>query len=631
MGKTIPQEALGRLFALYQRGHLAEVVTVGTDLAKRYPRAAIVHTLIGAANAGLWQREAAAAAFGRAAAIDTQSAEAHNNYASALKELGQLDKAAQAYARALALAPGLLQAHYNLGLVRFEQGRIHDAVRSQERAVACDAGFAPAYAQLGLLLGTLGRMPEALAAYERALALAPSLGTARAEKLLLQLNMADWRGFDEFALHAETLGIAGEPVNPFTLLPYDDDPARQRQRAEHAVAATVRREPMPLVPPPPAADGRLRVGYFSADFHDHATMYLMAGLFRAHDRSRLAIHAYSYGTPRNEAMRDHLTTHAEHFFDVHGLDDRAIAMLAREHGLDIAVDLKGYTLQARLDPFALRLAPVQIGYLGYPGTTGARFIDYIIGDAVVIPPADHSHYTEAVITLAGCYQINDAPGVPPAPAEGRAAHGLPERGADGQGFVFCSFNNTYKISPTEFAIWMRLLQQVDGAVLWLLRTNAWAEDNLRAAARAHGIDPARLVFAGRVSHADNLARHAHADLFLDCFAVNAHTTASDALRCGLPLITLAGRSFAARVAASLLTSVGLPELIADSAEAYEALALALARDPVRLAALRARLQQAAQTVPLFDPEATTRKLEAAYFAAHARARDGLPPAPFTIG
>ena len=286
--------------------------------------------------------------------------------------------------------------------------------------------------------------------------------------------------------------------------------------------------------------------------------------------------------------------------------DHAIADLARGHELDIAIDLKGYTRQSRPGLFALRLAPVQIAYLGYPGTMGADFIDYLIADPVVIPDGEKRFYTEKLLFLPNSYQPNDNRREIAQAGSSRADFGLP-----GDGFVFCCFNQNYKITPREFDIWMRLLGRVDGSVLWLLRSNEWAEANLRREARARGIDPDRLVFAGKLPHGEHLARHAHADLFLDTFNVNAHTTASDALWAGLPIVTRAGRQFAARVAASLLAAVGLPELIAGTDEAYEALALDLATDPDRLAAIRAKLAANRLSQPLFDTVGYTRDFEAA--------------------
>lgn len=297
----------------------------------------------------------------------------------------------------------------------------------------------------------------------------------------------------------------------------------------------------------------------------------------------------------------------------------------RSHALDIAIDLKGHTRDARLGLFATRMAAVQIGYLGYPGSIGADFLDYIIADATVIPVGDDAYYSERVIRLPGSYQPNDDRRAIGQCSTDRTALGLPTAG-----FVFCCFNQHWKIGPREWAIWTRLLSAVEGSVLWLIRSNATAEANLRKHAQAHGVDPERLIFADKLPHADHLARHAHADLFLDTFAVNAHTTASDALWGGLPVLTLLGRQFAARVAASLLNAIDLHDLIAETEAEYEAIALDLAKDPAKLTMMKARLDANRAGAPLFDTPRYARAIEAAFETAHRRYLDGLLPAPITI-
>ena len=573
------------------------------------------------------QREEALAALDRALACAPGDPQTHNNRGVVLQDLARLDEAAEAYAAALALDPHYVDARVNLGAVRKEQGRTAEAVELLEQALARNPAHYGAWDNLGAALGDAGRLPDALAANARALALQPASTPPLARSIEIKTRICDWSGHADFARVAGSLGIAGEPVPPHPMLALDDDPARQRQRAEHYAERTFTGSTgaAPFARPPrPAADGRLRIGYFSADFHDHATMYLLAGLLRAHDRSRYEVFAYSYGVDRDDAMRRAVAAHADHFFDLRSASDRALVEHARGQSLDVAIDLKGYTQDNRCQIFADRVAPVQISYLGFPGTLGAPFFDYIMADARVIPPHARAHYGEAVLFLPDSYQANDNQrAIGPLPT--RAACGLPD-GA----FVFACFNANSKIAPDAFAIWMRLLGQIEHSVLWLFRSHPLAEANLRAEAARCGVDPARLHFAGRLPQADHLARIGLADLFLDTFAVNAHTTASDALWAGLPVLTLAGESFAARVGASLLHAAGLPDLITASRADYEALALALARDPVRLGALRARLVAERLTCPLFDTLRFTRAMEAAYCAAHGRAAAGLAPADIVI-
>ena len=378
-------------------------------------------------------------------------------------------------------------------------------------------------------------------------------------------------------------------------------------------------------PTAPTAPRRIRIGYFSADFSEHAVMYLMAGLLREHDRSRFELIAYSFGAKHGDAMREHVIACCDAFHDILELPDDTAVDLARSHELDIAVDCTGYTRNSRTELFARRVAPLQVNYLGYPGTMGAPFMDYIVGDPLVTPPAWRDCYAERLIRMPGSYQPNDNQRPVIEPPGGRAAHGLPN-----DGFVFCCFNAAKKITPAEFDIWMRLLGEVPGSVLWLFGANRWIDARLRSEAERRGIDPARLVFAPFLSHHEHLGRQRHADLFLDTFVYNAHTTASDALWAGLPLVTMAGKTFQARVAASLLTAAGLPELITDTPEAYAALALDLARAPERLAALRAKLAANLPTCSLFDTAGYARGLETAFAAIVERQRAGLPPADLLL-
>jgi protein O-GlcNAc transferase len=687
-GGQPPQERVEALVALYRNGDFGRVAADAAALAAAYPASFVLWSLLGATCKRLGRADEAERAFRNACRADPRSPDAHNNLGVALKELGRADEAAACYRQAIALRPDYAVAHNNLGnalyelgrldeaaghfaracriapdyaealynlgvalaaLGRFEDavkayrsanaarpgnaetlnnlgnalyglGRTGEAVERYREAIAARGEFADAHYNLGVALKDLGNRPEAVESLERALALRPGYTDAIVLKLHQQANMCDWRAIDAFEAVKETLATE-DGTNPFPLLAFEDRPERQAQRSRAYAERSFRRAALPTAARPERRPERLRVGYFSADFHDHATLYLMSGLPRLHDRSRFEVFAYSYGATRTGAMRDRLEADADRFFDVADMPDRAVAELARSHGIDIAVDLKGYTQFARTGIFAWRPAPIQVNYLGYPGTMAADFMDYIVADPVVVPDAERAHYSEAAIFLPHSYQPNDDTRTISDAPTARADFGLPEKG-----FVFCCFNNNYKIRRREFDIWMRLLARLDGSVLWLLRSNEWAEANLRREADARGIDPARLVFAAPLPHDEHLARHRHADLFVDTFNYNAHTTASDALWARLPVVTLAGRQFAARVAASLLTAAGLPELIAETEDAYERLILGLATDAGRLAAVRDRLAAARAGCPLFDTEAYTRDFERALEAAYDRYLKGLPPA-----
>lgn len=653
--QTSPPADVDRLIALYQQGRLDRVIEQCQALVRQHPDAAMLYNILGAACIGLERYEEAESAYDRAAALDPADAEIHSNHGIALGAQGKHEAAVAAYARALAIRPDYAQAHYNLGNALKKQQALGPAIDAFRRAVALKPDYADAHNNLGLALQEQGQFEAALASYSQALAIRPNsaealnnLGNllmvlknfdgaiktfslalalepgkveARAQMLHAQTHVCDFSVFDTYRAVADEALKPGL-VAPFTMLVFEDDPARQL-RYSQAWQVPAAAAPLPPRARPPGT--RIRIGYFSADFHDHATLCLMAGLFREHDRERFEIIAYSYGPDRDDAARRDLLAHVDRFVDVRDSADAEVVALARSHGLDIAVDLKGYTQHSRSRLFVQRMAPVQVSYLGYPGSMGADFIDYIVADDMVLPAADHRFYTEKVITLPGSYQPNDDRRPIVESDATRAELGLPE-----DGFVFCCFNQNYKISPAEFDIWMRLLARVEGSVLWLLRSNDWAAANLRREAEARGIDPARLVFAPNLPHSQHLGRLRHADLFLDTFNVNAHTTASDALWAGLPVLTRAGRQFAARVCASLVHAVGLPELVTTSADEYETRALEMATEPGRLAKLRERLAANRLTHPLFDTAGYTRRLEAAYEAIHQRQIAGLAPADIAV-
>ncbi|MBW8906697.1 MAG: hypothetical protein JF611_13710, partial [Betaproteobacteria bacterium] len=412
---------------------------------------------------------------------------------------------------------------------------------------------------------------------------------------------------------------------PFTLVAGSDSAAEQLAAAERHVSELLTSKPASLWRGPARRRDRITLAYLSGDFHEHATSKLAARLFELHDRARFEVLAVSYGEDDGSPARRRLQQAFDRFVDVRALDDAAAARQMLQVQVDIAIDLKGHTPDARPGILAHRPAPLQVNYLGYPGTTGAPFIDYLIADAAVIPVGEERFFSEQVVRLPYSYQVNDATRAIAERVPARREAGLPD-GA----FVFCSFNNSYKITPAFFELWMRLLEQVPGSVLWLLDDNPSARSNLQQSARAHRVEPARLVFAPRVDHALHLGRHRLADLFLDNLPCNAHTTASDALWAGLPLLTCRGTTFAGRVAASLLQAVGLPELIAHDLGQYERLALELARDPKLLAGYRERLARNRLTHALFDTERFRRHIEEAYLRMWDLHQRGEPPRGFDV-
>jgi len=397
-------------------------------------------------------------------------------------------------------------------------------------------------------------------------------------------------------------------VNPLVFLAFSKDSEVQLRCAQLYVKDRLGACPAPVYRGSILRTGnRIRLAYLSADFREHPTAYLMAELFERHDRDRFEVFAFSFGTDDGSAMRRRLEGAFDHFIDVRQMSDADVAQHMAALGIQLAIDLMGHTKDSRPGILARRPAPVQVNYLGYLGTMGAEFIDYILVDPFVVPADQQPFYTEKLVHLPDCYQVNDRKREIAEQTPSRVECGLPE-----DGFVFCCFNNHYKITPAVFDIWMRLLQTVPGSVLWMLGGQEATERNLRREAASRHIDAERLIFAPRKKLPEHLARYRVADLFLDTLPCNAHTTASDALWVGLPVVTCAGRAFAGRVAGSLLHAVGLPELVTESHEAYEALALKLATDPQQLNSLRERLARNRGIAPLFDTDRFRGHIEAAY-------------------
>ena len=584
---------------------------------KVHPKHALAHNSLGIT---LWEtgaQEAAVESYSAAIGAKPDFADAHNNLGFALNDCGEKQAAIDSYRRAIKHAPNFAEAHNNLGNTLLEMGAVKDAITHFHTAVALAPDKAAIHNNLGNAMQETGDRPKAIASYARATELAPDYQIALSQKLHQLSHTCDWDAIEADRSVIAGLGTTNQHVDPFNMLSLEDAPERHQQRAKLYTDQNYPQPQLPLQPHPAIKPKRLRIGYFSADFQNHPGMYLMAGMLAAHDRAHFEIYAYSYGPNSEDDMRHRVIAAVDVFKHVRHMTDIELAMLARRDKIDIAVHRNGHTKNARSGIFAYRAAPVQINYLGYPGTLGADFMDYIVADKRIIPDGDEIYFTENIIHLPHTYQPTDNQRTVSRRRISRTEMGLPQTG-----FVFCCFNNNYKISAAEFDIWMRLLAQVEGSVLWLLKSNQWAENNLRQATIARGIAPDRLVFAEKLLQAEHLARQSLADLFLDTFNYNAHTTASDALWMGLPVITKMGRGFAARVAGSLLTAMNMPELITETEAAYERLALDLAQNPDRVAALRQKITANRTTAPLFDTDLYARHLETGYQRAYGRYFEG---------
>ena len=580
----------------------------------------------GNALIGMQRYQAAVESLDRALALHPKYVEAHATRGGALHRLNCNEAAVESCNRALALDPKNLPALVNRGAALHALNLNEAAVESCDQALALLPNCPQAQINRGASLFRLKEYPAALESTEEGLRLDPDFENLLGLRLHLETLLCDWKKFDAHLQEMHDKVAQGvKAVAPFIAAVMSDSAAEQRRVSEIYLRDRFNGS-VPLPPLAPRAKrDRIRIGYFSADYHDHATCHLIAELFEKHDRSKFELIGFSFGRDTQDAIRQRIVQGLDRFLEVRPYSDRDVAQLSRQLEIDIAVDLKGFTADHRIGIFAHRAAPIQVNYLGFPGTLAADFIEYMIADATTIPPESLKHYSEKIAYLPNSYQVNDRKRKIADTVYTRANVGLPE-----SGFVFCSFNSNYKITPQVFDVWMRLLRRVEGSVLWLMEENAWVADNLRKEAVARGIAPERLIFAPRMPLAEHLARQPLADLFLDSLPCNAHTTASDALWAGLPVLTCMGETFASRVAASLLRAIDLPELITTSLSEYEELAVSYAMTPGRAAAMKQRLQQNRLTTPLFDSETYTRHLEAAYTAMYERYHAQLPPEPISI-
>lgn len=555
-----------------------------------------------------------------------EHAEAGTNRGNALHRCGRSAEAIAQYDAVLARTPAHVAAAFNRATVLRSLGRRAEAAAAFDYVLALNRDHVEALHGLGVLLQEMRLHADAAACFAHLVDVAPSYPHALGNLANARAQCCAWDERAALTSRIEDAVRAGEPAClPFIFMTLVDDPAAQLRCASSHMAARHPPTASPLWRDERYGHARLRIAYLSADFRDHAVAFLTAGLFEQHDRSRVEVIGISFGGGAGTLLRERIERACDRFFDVRGRTDAEIAQLIRELEVDVAVDLMGSTGESRSSILAHRPAAVQVNYLGYPGTMGAPYIDYLLADRVVVPEHEARHYAERIAYLPDSFQANDDRRVIADLAATRASVGLPD-----DAFVFCCFNAGYKITPMMFDAWMRVLRRVPGSVLWLIGGEPIVEHNLRREARERGADADRLVFLPRLPYADYLAHFALADLFLDTLPFNAGTTASDALWGGLPVLTVAGRSFAARMAASLLGAVGLPEFATTSLAEYEERAVQLAQDAGTLATARARLREQRMTLPLFSTHRFCRHLEAAYGVMCERVARGEPPETFAV-
>jgi protein O-GlcNAc transferase len=574
---------------------------------------------------GLRRYDEAFAAYDKALALNSDLAEAWLGCGQVFTSLKRFDEAFTAYDKALALKPDLAEAWLGHGRIFLGLRRFDEAIAPYDKALALKPDLALAWLGRGTALHELKRFDEAIDAYDQALKLRPDIEYAEGARLSARMSSCDWANIELEILHFLSAVTDQKLVSaPFTLLAMPTSSADQLQVAKTFVADQV---PFPALRRGDIySHDRIRIGYFSADFRQHPVAHLAVGLFEKHDKSRFEITAISFGPDDGSDLRSRIKSAVENFVDVGRMPDLAVAEFIRDREIDVIVDLMGLTENCRFSVLSRRVAPIQVNFLGYPGTMGADFMDYIIADPTIIPKDHFRFYSEQVVWLPDTHQPNDNKRRISERLPTRAECNLPEAA-----FVFCCFNGSYKITPAIFDLWMRLLRAVPNSVLWLSKPSPTAEANLGKEAELRGVSRGRIVFAPRFAEmSDHLARQRQADLFLDTLPYNAHTTASDALWAGLPVLTCTGETFAGRVAASLLRAVGLPELVTMSLEDYEALALKLAHDLSFLQAIKAKLVRNRNIYPLFDTARFTRHLEAAYATMWERYQRREEPQAFAV-
>jgi predicted O-linked N-acetylglucosamine transferase (SPINDLY family) len=654
--RRLMEEATGFL----QNGHFGMAEERLAELLLNNPKQVDALNLLGVIRAQCGDFAGAIDFIKRAISINSKNPASYYNRGLALLELGNPTKAIDDFKTAITLNPIYAQAYNGQGNAYSDLHQNSAAIKSFKEAVRINPEYADAWNNLGNALSASKNISQAVACYQRAIAHQPHFVEAfvnlanayvevkdfdnsmRCSRTALDINpefdyllgdyvhtklrAASWVKLNEEAEALKEAVSRSIPlVKPFVALGVFDDPALHKRVAELYVQT--RYPQSHALGPIPARKmgGKIRIGYYSADFRNHAIAYLIAEMLERHDKDVFDIYAFNLSSVPRDAMSERLFSAATQIVDLVEHSDRSAAQLSRAMGIDIAVDLGGHTVDSRIGIFAHRCAPVQVNYLGYPGTLGAPYYDYVIADRHVIPLDQRQHYTEQLAYLPHCYQVNDSKRKIAERVFSRSELGLPEHA-----FVFCCFNNGYKILPETFDGWMRILHAVHDSVLWLLDQHPLATQSLQREAQVRGIDSHRLVFAPRMPLPDHLARHKAADLFIDTLPYNAHTTASDALWAGLPLITRMGKSFAARVAGSLLLAMDLPELIADTQTDFESKAIQYAKDPVALANIKRKLSGNLSTSPLFNAQLFTRHIEQAYRVMHARQQSDLAPEHFAV-
>jgi predicted O-linked N-acetylglucosamine transferase (SPINDLY family) len=623
-GEAWTHVALGN--ALLRAGAVADAPASYQRALAISPDLAEAHSNLGEALRRLGRLGEAAAACERALVLRPELPEAHNNLGNALREEGTLEPAISHYEQALRLKPDWPEVHNNLAIALQEQGRAAEAVEHYQRALSLNPGLAEVHQNLGGALAQSGRTVDAIAALRRALELKPDYPEALVQVANLNGELCDWRHREAEAKQVLHL-MRRHPgsVPPYNLQAQISTPADQLLCAQQWSNKIAQGRAPGFIHDRSCSPPRIRLGYLSGDFREHPVAYAIAETIERHDRTRFEVLGYSYGPDDRSALRRRFETAFDRFIDLHAVGNDEAARQINTDGVHVLIDLAGYTRLGRPQILVSRPAPIQVNFLGFLGTMGAEFIDYVIVDSFIAPSSQQPFYSEKLVHLPGGWWPAEIRWEIPEQASQRSAYGLPE-----DAFVFCCFNTSYKITPPIFSVWMRLLRGNPHSILWLGFADGVVQDNLRREAAEQGISSERLVFAPREPMANYLARHRHADLFLDTLPYNAVGTAYHALLAGLPVLTCAGETFAGRTAGAMLLTAGFPELVTLSIEEYERLAMQLAREPRLVTDIRRKLARARSSSMLFDGERAVRELESAVERMWENWLSRQPPNPFSV-
>ena len=599
---------------LFQNGKLNEAKNICEEILKQETNNSQVYNLYAFVLYYLEKFDAAVECWSKALKINPNYFEAYNNLGNAFINLEKLDQAMASYDQAIKIKPDYAHAYHGRAYTLMKSLKLEESVNNWNKAIKINPNFVAAYSERGHALVVLNRLDEALESYNNAYVLNPNYKFLLGNLIHTKFKICSWKSVAENLEELKNKILKTEKSSPpFPTLAFFDLPQLQKISAEIWIKENFSKKSFIEKIPKKESEKKIRIGYYSADYYEHATSYLIAELIELHDKSKFEIFGFSFGPDRDDKMRKRISKAFDQFIDVNLKSDKEVAQLSRDLKIDIAVDLKGFTQFSRFGIFVERCAPIQVNYLGHPGTLGADCIDYIIADKILIPQKNQKDYSEKIIYLPHCYQVNDSNKKISDKVFTRKELELPK-----DGFIFCCFNKNYKITPNVFDCWMKILKKVKGSVLWLFEDNPITIKNLQQEANKRNVGSDRLIFAKPMALDKHLARHKVADLFVDTFPYTAHTTCSDALWAGLPVLTCTGESFASRVSASLLNAIGLSELAAHTHKEYEDMAIELANNPIRLKEIKNELEKNKLEKPLFNTKLFTKHIESAYTEMHKK-------------